>query len=556
MAEEGGDAPIRQPAQGMDRCDEVRRRCDTLLSSVEDPEHDAAIADAERALRFEPKNGERSKAVAAAFQEKVERMLAQLREAADCWGAVDEVADEAIVDLNTAAATADAVMAKTRDRKEREVELVAEGSREEELRANSHSAAVRLDSAERELRSAKKAAAAYEDQGDIVYDAVTMGKLYLDIIDERDAITAELEAERVWYEHYTSALRGYDIARADDADLAGKRAKVDEWLSSRSAELRQRVNDILEQQHALSWPGYDVGVADCASLLDFVDKQARQWQQKCRVEAKRRVDKASAVDRFMQDDAKLLQWCRQERTNLEALQEPGHQQEFCASLLQNFVTMEENFAHLCNHGTPLLPSRDVECALVELSEVWLYLQMFAYELMQRLMYEIHPTAKLEDEVRVYSTFTDRLGSFLRTFLDVDTGSDGDSLLRRCETLQRTLRSSHHELSAQLMKFSERMTGMRCNYMAFRQHVLGKLTFISDPDVNPEERAEVRQKEYEQKRQEIQGWGTRTEKTQSWSEVRGKAQDLKKLLQEQMAALREKKAAAPPPPAPPEDVQDY
>eukprot|EP00662_Eupelagonemidae_sp_cell21_P036691 gene36691-61196_t len=78
-----------------------------------------------------------------------------------------------------------------------------------------------------------------------------------------------------------------------------------------------------------------------------------------------------SVEEFLQKDAKLLQWCRQERTNLEAApraRHPNHVQEFCASLIQhgrpsNIGTMDDNFNHLADMAETLLPNKEVEKAL-------------------------------------------------------------------------------------------------------------------------------------------------------------------------------------------------
>src|SRR5262249_27779565 len=130
---------------------------------------------------------------------------------------------------------------------------------------------------------------------------------------------------------------------------------------------------------------------------------------------------------FETERKRLLLWCRQQKTNLDAMVEADHVQEFCASLLNNFPTMEENFTVLLEIAEPLLPSPAIQEARLEANEVWLNLQISAYERLRHTLLEIHPKSKLEDEVREFSGYSTAVSEFFAEFTRLlATPSDAES----------------------------------------------------------------------------------------------------------------------------------
>eukprot|EP00756_Hemistasia_phaeocysticola_P015267 Hpha_TRINITY_DN15396_c6_g2::TRINITY_DN15396_c6_g2_i2::g.88909::m.88909 len=357
---------------------------------------------------------------------------------------------------------------------------------------------------------------------------------------ERHELIGSLEGARVRYAWLNTAgaqtKHSFNMNNTSDEELERLKTEVDAWFQESGEAAKSTLAGLKESAQTLTQEGIaaaDVSVESVEDLLDTVTKAAQEWQKRTQDEQKRRKDKASAVEKFIQDDAKLLQWCRQERSNFEAQREPAHQQEFCHSLLMNCGTVEENLKVIWQMGTPLLPDREVEKALVEINEVWLYLQLFAFEQHQRLMYEIHPTAKLEDEVRTFADFTTRLEAYLDT---VGERAEED-LVRQCKDLKRDLQE-HANLPQQLKDFATRMEAIRANYKAFRQHVLAKLTFITDDDSRPEDRAAARQLEYAEKTAEIRAWGNSQggESAETWKGLHEKVTGLRELVAQQLAAL--------------------
>jgi hypothetical protein len=197
---------------------------------------------------------------------------------------------------------------------------------------------------------------------------------------------------------------------------------------SREAQLLKEATALEKQAQALgSFAAADNSTNSLAALIrDVADLQAAA-DSKLASHAAKDAAVEEGIKEFESERKRLLVWCRQQKTNLDAMVEPDHVQEFCASLLSNFPTMEENFSVLLEVAEPLLPNAEVQNALVETNEVWLNLQVSAYERLRHTLLEIHPKSKLEDEVREFSAYSRRAGEFLDEFSRLlSTPSDAES----------------------------------------------------------------------------------------------------------------------------------
>ena len=63
-------------------------------------------------------------------------------------------------------------------------------------------------------------------------------------------------------------------------------------------------------------------------------------------------------------------------------------------------------------GESLLPDKDVEQGLLEVCEVWLNLQVFAYEMVRNTLLEVHADSKVEEEIRTYAPYSKKVKFFL------------------------------------------------------------------------------------------------------------------------------------------------
>ena len=277
----------------------------------------------------------------------------------------------------------------------------------------------------------------------------------------------------------------------------------------------------------IGWPEESADIYDVTEVLSQVKRSAATWETILTQEEKRRSDMKGTLEKFLKDDTKLLQWCRQERTNMEAQTEPHHVQEFCASLILNIETMEENFAHLGDTGEALLPNKMVERALVEVNEVWLNLQITAYERQRHIMLEIHQKSKLENEVRAFSGFSTKLKKFLEETIRVLTlPTDNESIqvvapvLQQCRQLLNEF-SQHALLADHLSDFSLRMERIRDNYNILRRTVFSKLTFLSTDRRTVDEVSGQRREEYMSKIGEIKAWLKAHSDGESWESIHEK-----------------------------------
>eukprot|EP01062_Namystynia_karyoxenos_P032392 TRINITY_DN23883_c0_g1_i1.p2 TRINITY_DN23883_c0_g1~~TRINITY_DN23883_c0_g1_i1.p2 ORF type:complete len:565 (+),score=285.70 TRINITY_DN23883_c0_g1_i1:105-1799(+) len=550
------------------QCDEVRRDCDKAKRLSEENDHQVAAH--ERALRdIGDDDDARARAegdLLRVLNEKADKMMWQMEKLAQVSTTFQEIRKQV------------STMQHENADQEQQVRSMQKAAKQlkndnDELQAQRDGCIRQLQEVQEKLRIAEQEQRKVRSEAELYpelaaggaaaqhYDAGDASRFW-EFTQRRDDLVEQLERLSVLLQWYNSAgaqdaKRSFDLAGESTEALQGHiQALSADSVVVAGAEnvelgpLREQAEAVQQEARGLSGSAWaaELGADSCAELWRAVEKAKDDWLAICQAEVKRRGDKSAAVDRFMQDDAKLLQWCRQERSNLEALQEASHQQEFCASLLQNISTMDDNFQHLYQMGTPLLPDREVEKALVEVNEVWLFLQLYAYELQMRLMYEIHPTAKLEDEVREFAGWTAKLQTFLaggsgslKETLNLPAISgDTHTYRQRCRELINDL-NTFSALPQQLADFAGRMEGIRANYRSFRQHVLGRLTFLSDLDSRAEDRAAARRQEYAEKTAEIRSWDQGQQGGESWKALHEKVLGLKQLLQRQIAAC---KAAAP------------
>eukprot|EP01012_Entosiphon_sulcatum_P000801 TRINITY_DN1013_c0_g1_i1.p1 TRINITY_DN1013_c0_g1~~TRINITY_DN1013_c0_g1_i1.p1 ORF type:complete len:1118 (-),score=182.22 TRINITY_DN1013_c0_g1_i1:21-3374(-) len=239
-----------------------------------------------------------------------------------------------------------------------------------------------------------------------------------------------------------------------------------------------------------------------AAETEFVDSLHEEDHRR-KVHAQRVTEFFSRIDRF-------IQWCRTQYANLEALHDPDHIQQFEASLQNNISQMESNLQVVTEMGEALLPDKSVEDGLLEAAEVWLQLQVYAYEKLQQTLLEIHHNSKLEDEVRNFAAYSRRVKKFLvdieKLFgmqLDEESRSIVRPAMQQCRDLQHDF-GPHNLLTDHLADFSLRMECIRDNYAHLKAAVLSKLTFVTRRMASAEA-SYARQKEFDQCIERLTDW---------------------------------------------------
>jgi hypothetical protein len=331
-------------------------------------------------------------------------------------------------------------------------------------------------------------------------------------------------------------------ARAEDWDA------VVEALGKKVDELEADGGALVGDAAALV-PEATLKVDDVKELLTKVQGQKDSLLEKVEGEKTRKTAFDDNYKEFDQERRRMLLWCRQQKTNLDSMVEVDDVQEFCASLLNNFGMMQENFSVLLDLAEGLLPSPLVQNALVEANEVWLNLQISAYDRLRHTLLEIHQKSKLEDEVRAFAAYSQQARDFLEDFkqlLSAPTDSESLSLVQpvveECGRLVADYDQHHSGLATQLSEFSMRMEGLRDNYGNLRRAVFSHLTFLAQ--TVPTLSASVHRKdEYLQKMTDLKKWVQVKGQGESWGDVRGRVDKIRVMIEEEQKALDEETKAA-------------
>lgn len=262
-----------------------------------------------------------------------------------------------------------------------------------------------------------------------------------------------------------------------------------------------------------------------------------------------RADRDEKLKVFYAECAKLTGWCRQQLVNLEAMHEPDYVQEYCATLVENYPTMSSNFAVLLDSVRDFVRANmaPVHTALLEAEEVWLYLQVSAYERLSKTLYEIHPKSPLDVEVAKYASYPEHAAQFLQ---DLDrfihaqrngqvAASDLDALQRGCDDVRTTLTGEFAGLPKEVHNFAQRAHAVRQGYQCFREAVLSRLTYIS-PAANVVVESKRRQDEFEDCVRELKAWAAEASRGESWRDIYSRISEIKSLIKSEQDAVANKR----------------
>eukprot|EP01063_Lacrimia_lanifica_P024446 TRINITY_DN32351_c0_g1_i1.p1 TRINITY_DN32351_c0_g1~~TRINITY_DN32351_c0_g1_i1.p1 ORF type:complete len:553 (+),score=315.43 TRINITY_DN32351_c0_g1_i1:48-1706(+) len=547
-------------------CDAVRLACDELRRSAE--LHDTVVAKAEAEVRARPDDYDAQENAKGAFQEKCRQLGGVLEVNMPIIEEKLKAAREAIENERQELASIEQQNAELKSVKKEikqqleEEKLSHDAARLEEATLNN-----RLAETTKACTAARKAASAYEEKAPFEYHP-DQGKLYAQLLQAKLKVLTALESHKVVFAHRNTATKphghGYDLQRLEQPDFDKLKEDAATWMAKDLTQLEEDISELERIKKELidaKWPEEAADIYDALENFNQVKNAANRWTEILEAEDRRRNDMQGTLQKFMKDDAKLLHWCRQERTNMEAQTEPHHVQEFCASLIQNIGTMEENFAHLGDTGEALLPNKLVERALVEVNEVWLNLQVNAYESQRHIMLEIHQKSKLENEVRAFAHFSTKLKRFFEETIKVlQIPTDSESIqvvapvLSQCRKLLEEF-APHSLLADHLSDFALRMEHIRDNYQVLRQTVFSKLTFLSSDRRTVDEVASQRREEYLSKVAEIDQWLKLHTEGENWESIHTRVRRIQNMIEKQLAGPVEEPAKEEPAPKE-EEEEEY
>ena len=375
------------------------------------------------------------------------------------------------------------------------------------------------------------------------------GTPYADFMQSRADLAAQLH---VMQATVMSALNGRRLKMKNN-DEAQKLSSS--WSTTRS-KLNEDITKMTEKTEGLTkespYVAKDVSTQVLKAGLQKLDEHVPSLQSRLSEEASKQQAYDESLKSFESERRRLLVWSRQQKTNLDAMVEPDHVQEFCASLLNNFPAMEENFTVLLEVAESLLPNVNVENALLEVNEVWLNLQVTACDRLRHTLLEIHPRSKLEDEVRAFSNFSQRAKEFLKEFATLlSTPTDAKSeqlvkpLLEQCKTLEADF-VPYAELSQHLQEFALRMECLRDNNTNLQRAVLGRLTFLSHPSTTCVTTSSRRKEEYLERIKDLKRWIDVKSQGETWADIHARIVKIQTIVDEERKNLQqqqEKEAAA-------------
>lgn len=364
------------------------------------------------------------------------------------------------------------------------------------------------------------------------------GKAYKQFLVKRADLCAQL---RVVRDVLAGVASGGALKMQDEADIQFSEGesfrKKEQMLRSNVEALQASATHLSRELVSVN----DVSLTELEEQLDEIANLGLVASNSIHAHRQKREATQDGIQEFEAERKRLLTWCRQQKTNLDAMTEPEHVQEFCASLLGNFPTMEENFNVLLEVAEPLLPNIDVQNGLIETNEVWFHLQVSAFERLRQVLLEIHPKSKLEDEVREFSNFSRRIRDFLHEFSNLlSAPSDPESqsyvrpVVEQCEALILNL-PAHEGLVGQLRLFSQRMEAARESYQSFRRAVLARLTFLSSSA--PALTASMhRKEEYISRMKDLKKWIDVKSQGESWRDIHQRVIAIRDLIEKEQAAL--------------------
>lgn len=418
-----------------------------------------------------------------------------------------------------------------------------------------HEAAAAAEAAEKEADDLEREVRALEELVDLDNEQhENMVRAAAESPEQRDlaaferfaALKAELSARLFLSRSVLAALKQRSIddlreGRVSDSDV--------HFFLSWEDKTRHLDSLLAEEREAAAAcpPFYGASAAAEEEELVAVRQLAEQTQERMQDAQDQRDEQERRMRLFRRECDKVVTWCRKQLANLEAMQDPDHVQEFCATLAESYPAMSKNFQVLLESVTDYVRANNTEvrALLMEANEVWFCLQVASLERLSGILFEIHPTSPLDAEVAKYAEHTRRLSSFLNDLFDFLQGSpetaETDAISHQCEAHLETL-EKHDALAQELLLFAARQQALRDSYACLRSALLSRLTFIGSPTEAIVE-SKRRQQEFEECANGLKAWAAEASHGPAWRDLYAKIVEIKRVIQAEQATLEAQTTAA-------------
>ena len=291
------------------------------------------------------------------------------------------------------------------------------------------------------------------------------------------------------------------------------------------------------QRYAASGADFS-GLSDVKTSLAELHKSWQQVVSPVSRESARRRDYNESVAEFLRNQSKLVQWCRQQRSALESLKDPEQIQEYSTSFQNNVTVMETNFLVLMELSEPLVPNVAVEDALREVTDVWLHLEIFAYEKLRTTLLDLHQESGLQTEAKMWAEFAVPFKKFLgdaQRLLQMPTDDESRSLtqpvLEFCNALLGE-HDAHSTIVEHLSDFSVREDCLKDHYAAIRRSVFSKLTLLTQSFHAVHNYP--RKQEYTDRLAELTDWVECKSQGNAWKQLLSRVAKMRQLIEENEA----------------------
>jgi hypothetical protein len=280
------------------------------------------------------------------------------------------------------------------------------------------------------------------------------------------------------------------------------------------------------------------GLGDVKSALADAHKSWQLIVSPVSREAARRREYGESVAEFLRNQNKLVQWCRQQRSALESIKDADQIQEYATSFQNNVTVMETNFLVLMELSEPLVPNASVEDALREVTDVWLHLEIFAYEKLRATLMDQHMESGLQTECKMWMEYSGGLRKFLldaQRLLQMPTDDESKALtqpvLEFCTALVGE-HDAHSTIVEHLSDFSVREDCLKEHYAAIRRTVFSKLTLLTQSFHTVHNYP--RKQEYTDRLAELTDWVECKSQGNAWKQLLSRVAKMRQLIEENEA----------------------
>lgn len=317
--------------------------------------------------------------------------------------------------------------------------------------------------------------------------------------------------------------------RTAELELATKYAE--EWPAF-SQRARSTLQTVDSDSHQLGGVEGSVPAAE-QGLLSQCDELMKQHGVAWLREGQRRKTYDSSLKAFVADHTKLMQWCRQRLATLSGLTQPEHIQEFCASFRNSTAVMGANLLVLLESSSALVPNKDVERALLDISETWLGLETFAYERLRTTLLERHGKSGLEAEARHWPEYSKKLINSLaeaqRLLAETNDASSAKLLSSLRESCAQLIQDhdAHLLIVEHLADFSVREECLSDHYRALRAMIFSRITMLCQTFAGL---SFPRRAEYSDCVAEASAWVESKTKSEAWQDMLERVEQIRIIIE--------------------------